>query len=213
MHHFKQTAGYVAGVAACFGIAMVAAWTSPAIRIDNQAYDWMLTHRAEENWTPQSVVVAIDERTLSARGGMPGIRLIEAEALDEIAAAKPAAVALDVIVHDATRDADDARVEAALLSNRNVVLPCVPVINGTVKQWDNPLPRFRGELGHVDLREATDGLNREIPLQEIANGEQRFALPLVALILKSEISTSRRRARRDVLCSSAISVRASQRFP
>jgi signal transduction histidine kinase len=163
---------------------MTAAWTTPAKRLNNYAYDWLLSHRAEGAWTPQSVVVAIDERTLSERGGMPNIRLIEAEALDEIAAAKPLAVAIDVIVHDATRDADDARVEAALLANRNVVLPCVPVINGPAMQWENPLPRFHGELGHVDLpRESTDGMNREVPLQEIAAGELRFALPLVAFSL------------------------------
>jgi signal transduction histidine kinase len=183
----NQRLGYVAVIGGCFGIALVIAWRSPAKRVNNFAYDWMLARSANQNWIPQSVVVAIDERTLSARGGMPGIRGIEAEALDEIAAAKPAAVALDVIIHDATRDADDTRVEAALLANRNVVLPCVPVIDGAVKRWENPLPRFKGELGHVALREGTDGVTREFPLQEIANGEhrdeQRFALPLVALSL------------------------------
>jgi signal transduction histidine kinase len=176
-----QRLGYIGVIAASFGIAMMAAWLDPVKRLNNSAYDWMVSRNADDAWTPQSVVVAIDERTLSARGGMPNIRLIEAEALDEIALAKPAAVALDVIIHDATRDADDARVEAALLANRNVVLPCNPIIAGAKKEWENPLPRFHGELGHVDLpREVTDGVNREIPLQEIANGEQRFALPLVA---------------------------------
>ena len=170
----------MAVVAGCFGIAMVAGWTSPARRVNNQAYDWMLAQNAAQSWTPQSIVVAVDERTLSARGGMPNIRAIEAEALDEIAEAKPAAVALDIVIHDATRPADDARVEAALLRNRNVVLPCLPVIEGATKQWEDPLPRFRGELGHVDLSEGTDGVNREIPLQEVLGREPRWALPLRA---------------------------------
>lgn len=163
---------------------MIAAWLNPAKRINNYAYDTMLSRQAEEPWAPQSVVVAIDERTLSARGGMPNIRVIEAEALDEIAAAKPAAVALDVIIHDATRDADDARLEAALLANRKVVLPSNPIVVNSERQWENPLPRFHGELGHVDLPpERTDGVSRQIPLQEIMNGAQRFALPLVAFSL------------------------------
>src|SRR5437868_1106210 len=100
-------------------------------RINNSAYDWMLTRQPVENWTPQSVVVAIDERTLSARGGMRRIRPILAEALDQIAAAKPSAVALDVILHDAQDEAEDKHLAAALRATRNLVLPSdFIIVNG-----------------------------------------------------------------------------------
>src|SRR6202035_1892890 len=96
----KQTVAYVAVVTGCFAVGMLAALTSFAVRIDHYAYDLMLGWQADEIWTPQSVIVAIDEQTLSAGHGMPHIRQIETEALDKIAAAKPKAVALDITLHD-----------------------------------------------------------------------------------------------------------------
>jgi CHASE2 domain-containing sensor protein len=89
----KRTLGYVAVIAGCFGAGMLAAWSPIAVRINHYAYDLMTIYlQPAEAWTPQSVVVAIDEATLDARGGRRRIRAILAEALEKIAAAKPLAV-------------------------------------------------------------------------------------------------------------------------
>ena len=69
---------------------MIAGW--PDTRFNNYAYDWMLTRETPDPWTPQSVVVKIDEQTLSEGGGMRGERTILADALVKIAAMGPKAV-------------------------------------------------------------------------------------------------------------------------
>jgi signal transduction histidine kinase len=180
----KQTAGYVAVVAGCFGVAMVAAWTSPAIRIDNQAYDWMLTRSANESWIPQSVVVKIDEETLGERGGIGNLRNILSETLDRIKEAGPKAVVSDVLLNDAGRSVDDKRLAASLRATRNLVLPC-DVIRGTAGfRWESPLPQFKESavaLGHVDLPvDRFDGMSRWIPLDDRVGSDQRWALALEA---------------------------------
>jgi signal transduction histidine kinase len=181
---FKQTAGYVAGVAGCFAIAMVAAWTSPATRIDNQAYDWMLAHSAEESWTPQSVVVAIDEKTLSARGGIRNLRNILSETLDKIAAAHPRAVVSDVLLNDPGEPVEDKRLAISLRATHNLILPCDVIRDAAGKRWENPLPEFKESavaLGHVDLDvDRSDGVTRRIPLEDTVGMDRRWAIALQA---------------------------------
>ena len=137
------------------------------------------------------MVVAIDERTLKERGSMRNVRLILAEALDEIATAKPKAVALDVTLPDATEPAVDARLEAALRATRNLVLPCQSIIAGSVKKWEDPLPRFRTlaqAVGHVDHKRDADGVNREIPLEELEGNDQRWALAIEAFAVATIVA-------------------------
>jgi signal transduction histidine kinase len=160
-------------------------------RMNNAAYDWMLTRQPAENWTPQSVVAAIDERTLSARGGMRRLRLILAEALDQIAAAQPKAVALDVILHDAGDETEDKRLAASLRATPNLILPSDRIVVNGQEIWENPLPLFResaAAVGHVhrgDSREdrGEDGVTRSLHLEDTAGGERRWALFLEAFRL------------------------------
>jgi signal transduction histidine kinase len=167
-------------VAGCFGVAMVAASTSPAIRINNAAYDWIFSHRALESWAPESVVVAIDEETLSAGHGMPNIRSILSEVLDKIKDAHPRAVASDVILHDEVGEVVDKRLAASLRAIPNLVLPCELVGD----HWEDPAPIFKElavGLGHVHLDiNRSDGVIRQIPLEKVAKGDTRWALALEA---------------------------------
>ncbi len=181
---FKQTAGYVAGVAGCFAIAMVAAWTSPATRIGNQAYDWMLAHSAEESWTPQSVVVAIDEKTLKERGGIRNLRNILSETLDRIAAAQPRAVVSDVLLNDPGEPVEDKRLAASLRATHNLILPCDVIRDAAGLRWESPIAEFKESavaLGHVDLDvDRADGVTRRIPLEDTVGMDRRWAIALQA---------------------------------
>ncbi|MBZ5603557.1 MAG: CHASE2 domain-containing protein [Acidobacteriia bacterium] len=181
----KQTIAYIAVVAACYAIGMYAGWSPAGERINNDAYDWLATRPSEGEWTPQSVVLAIDEQTLEKRGGMRNYRPILAEALTHLAAAHPRAVALDITLHDATDEADDQQLETALRGVQTVlVLPCAVIASEKGFRWEDPLPRFQQltpHLGHVYRGEnRTDGVNRELPLEVIADGRQRWALALEA---------------------------------
>jgi len=170
--------------AACFIAGTLAGWTALAVRVDHYAYDLMTRLSPVEDGAArsmaQSVVVAIDEETLRARGGMRRIRPILTEALEGIAAAQPKAVAIDVILSDKGDDAEDARLEAALRSTKNLVLPCDLV----GARWEDPLPRFAGAaaaLGHVNLEvDRLDGVSRDLSLEATAGGQRRWALALEA---------------------------------
>lgn len=169
---------YIAVLAACFAAGTLAGWTALAARVDHYAYDLMTQMTPVKNTSqPSSVVVAIDEETLRADGGMRNIRPILTKALEQIAAAQPKAVALDVILSDKGDDAEDARLEAALRDTKNLVLPC-DLVSGA---WEDPLPRFASALGHVHPEiDRFDGVSREVSLEETANHQRRWALALEA---------------------------------
>jgi signal transduction histidine kinase len=179
-------------VTVCFAASMAAAWWMPLARnIDNAAYDRWTRWSPLPARDPQSVVVAIDEATFEARGGVPEIRPILSEALDKIAAAKPKVVAIDVILHDASRDAArDARLEASMRATPNLVLAC-DLVGG---KWEEPLDRFQAlaaAVGHVQQEylepgeDRPDGVNRQIPIEEIADGKRKWAMALEAFRLAS----------------------------
>jgi signal transduction histidine kinase len=176
----KRTLAYSGVIAAGFIAGTLAGWTTLAVRIDHNVYDLMTRLSPVKEAAPQVVVVAIDEETLRARGGMRNIRPILTEALGQIAAAQPKAVALDVILADKGDDGDDARLEAGLRGIHSLVLPCDLV----GARWEDPLPRFAqaaAALGHVNLEvDRLDGVSRDLSLEETAAGQRRWALALEA---------------------------------
>jgi signal transduction histidine kinase len=172
---------YSAIVAACCALGLSAGLSRTADRTDNNAYD-ELSARFPPDWAPHSVVVGIDEQTFREGGGTPHMREIEAAALEKIARAHPAAVAIDIILADPTDPASDARLETALRAAPHVVLSCDLV----GESWEDPLTRFQAlaapELGHVELPEdRQDGVTREIPLERVAAAARRWALSLETL--------------------------------
>jgi signal transduction histidine kinase len=172
---------YIAVLAGCFAAGTLAGWTALAARVNHYAYDLMTQMKPLKGAAESSaVVVAIDEETLGARGAMRNIRSILTQTLEEIDAAQPKAVALDVILSDKGDDAEDARLEAALRDTKNLVLPC-DLVGGA---WEDPLPRFASAaaaLGHVHPEiDRFDGVSREVSLEETANHQRRWALALEA---------------------------------
>jgi signal transduction histidine kinase len=174
-----QIAKYAGILAICFALGIAGGFNPLAVRVDQYAYDRMLSG-SSDTWVPESAVVAIDERTLEAGHGMRGIRTILAQTLDQLAVAQPKAVALDVTLHDEVDPAEDARLEASLRATKNLILPCQ--LAGA--KWEDPEPRFRalGALGHVHTEgDRLDGVSRQIILERVAGGQRRWALSLEAL--------------------------------
>jgi CHASE2 domain-containing sensor protein len=98
-----QIAKYAGVLTICFALGILAGFNPLAVRVDHYAYDLMLAG-LRDTWRPWSVVVAIDEETLAARGGVRNMRSILAEALDKIYDASPEAIAIDVILADKKTD-------------------------------------------------------------------------------------------------------------
>src|SRR5271169_2307931 len=139
----RQTTIYWALVAASFAVALTASWTSFGAQIDNDAYDWMFRLYRPPAWQPESILLAIDEPSLNAYGGVPGLRKPLAEALRLISAAAPKTVAVDLILTDQTDPAIDARLEESLHATPNLVLACQLLPDGVA--WEDPLPGFRAQ--------------------------------------------------------------------
>jgi signal transduction histidine kinase len=177
----RQTATYWALLALSFAVALTASWTFGA-QIDNDAYDWMFRLYQPPAWQTQSILLAIDEPSLNAYGGVPGMRKPLAEALRLIAAAAPKTVAVDLILTDRMDPAIDARLEEALHATPNLVLACQLLPDGAA--WEDPLPRFRAQaaaLGHVHAEpDELDSVGRSLPLEEAAGHDRRWALSLEA---------------------------------
>jgi len=178
----RQSAIYWALLAASFAVALTASWTFGA-QIDNDAYDWMFRLYQPPAWQPESILLAIDEVSLNAYGGVRGLRKPLAEALERIAAVSPKAVAVDVILTDASDPQTDARLAAAMGATRHLVLACQLLPDGSA--WEDPLPLFAAHaaaLGHVHVEqsEQLDSVGRSLPLEEISGHVRRWALSLEA---------------------------------
>ncbi len=176
----RQTAGYLALLAAAYLLALAGGWLGG--QVDNYAYDWMFRRREATPQPSRSILLVVDEPTLSRMGGLRRLRDILAEGLERIAPADPRAVAIDVTLADPGEPSEDARLEAALGKLPRLALACELVEEG--RRWEDPLPRFRrraAALGHVHADpDPLDNVTRRIPLAKASGRDRRWALALEA---------------------------------
>jgi signal transduction histidine kinase len=180
---WNSTATYVGLLAASFVLAVGLSGIYGK-RLDNWAYDSMFLARRAPLRNPEAVVLAIDEPTLMDCGGIRGVRKPLARALELLAAAKPKAVAVDIILADASDPAADAALASALAHTPNVVLATELIDND--RQWEDPLPAFvanHPRLGHVSVPPDEDNVTRSILLEQVdASHHRRWALALEAFV-------------------------------
>src|SRR4030081_2367290 len=86
-------------------------------------------------------IVAIDEASLARFGRYPWRRNLTAQMLDQLAAAHPKVVSLDVLFSDATNNADDSALVSAIAKAGNMVTAAqlASTESGRVI-WLRPLP-------------------------------------------------------------------------
>ena len=154
-------------------------WLSPPQRLER------LNHMAQDTGLrlhqrspqPDIALIAIDEASLAAIGRWPWRRALHAQLLDTVAQQQPRAIALDILFNEADLDypADDALLARAIAANGRTVLPVLQRSQGSLHQssqsgqTDLPLPLFANAaaaLGHVHVALGTDGVVRELFLQE-----------------------------------------------
>lgn len=181
----RRTLGYVGVLAAALTVAVVAGWTSLAAQIDDYAYDWMYSlHEAKYvSVRSRAAILAIDDATYSAMGGVREYRTMLAKGLELLKPAHPAAIAIDVILADREDEPEDATLERAMQGTANLVL--ATHLEGG--HWENPLPRFSrhaAALGHDQADELSrDGVTRQIPLEQRNDTERHWSLALEAFRL------------------------------
>ena len=176
-----QRKAYAVLAALMFGSTLAALYLSSTAlgrQFDTYAYDFLFRLELPAPWQADSIILAIDETTLTKYGGLTGMRAALADGLEKISAARPAAVAVDLILAE-PNPADD-KLEAAFAGTRNLVLSCdlLPDDSG----WEDPVRRFRkyavaiGEV-HADL-DKFDAVSRDLPLERVAGNDRRWALAL-----------------------------------
>ena len=143
------------------------------------------------------VLAAADDATVARYGPLPLPRAVLARALDRLAGAAPAVVALDVLVAEPGDPAGDAALEAALARFPRRVLAAALETGG--RRWILPLPRLRGgaALAHVHPAVDPDGMVRRVWLETRAEGTRLWALGLETALLAS--GAARPRETRDAL--------------
>jgi CHASE2 domain-containing sensor protein len=162
-----------------------------AARLDSAAYDVAARHRAGQSHAAgQTVIVAIDDSSLAALGAWPWPRAVQARLIGQIAAARPAALGLDILFAEPRPgDADLARALAdARRQGLRTVLPvafAVPGPNGAGFAVTPPLPALvtpaAVPLGHVNLAPDGDGVIRRVWRSYAGGGAAWAALPAVML--------------------------------
>jgi signal transduction histidine kinase len=185
---WKSTATYVGLLAAAF---VCGVWASYKFgpQLDNFAYDRIFTEHPPKPWTPESVILGIDEHTLTESGGLSGIRKPLAKALQIVAAAHPKAVAVDLILADKRSGQENREIDAelhnALCATPNLVLSA-ELVDG---RFEDPLPQFAScaaAIGHVYAhQDQYDSRTREILLDKQASKTRNhhWALSLEAFRL------------------------------
>jgi signal transduction histidine kinase len=161
-------------------LGVAASWTSFGDQINNNAYDFFFRTYTPPARTPDSIILAVDDASFQAFGGVVGMRKAFADGLMRIRAAHPRAVAFDTTFAD--KHPDDDALEAAFRVTPNLILPCVFLDDG--KSWSDPLPRFRQwsvALGQVAAQvDKFDAVSREIELEKQSPKVRRWALALEA---------------------------------
>jgi signal transduction histidine kinase len=179
----KRTLGYAGIVAASLVIGIVSGWTSLATQIDDSAYDWMFRLFPPPVTKPHCMILAIDDATYAAMGGVRADRTILASGLELLAAAHPAVVGIDMVLADKTVPSEDVPLEHALQATQNLVL----VAHMADQGWENPLPmfaRWAAAIGHDTAdQHSKDGVTRQIPLEKRTARERHWALSLEAFRL------------------------------
>lgn len=173
----------IAGV--CFAVGIAAGWTPLATQIDNYHYDWTLRLYRPRLMAQDTVILAIDDATLNGYGGIRGMRRSLAQALPLVAAAKPKAVAVDLLLVEASDAADDALLAAALQQAPNLVLACdLAPETGLWQEPYAPFLRAARAVGHVHAYpDVYDGVSRQVQLEKVGGRTRRWALALEALRL------------------------------
>jgi signal transduction histidine kinase len=170
-------------LAVALAIAVISGRTSLATQIDDYAYDWMFRLRPPAPASPHCMILAIDDPTFGALGGVAGYRRMLAQALPLLKSADPEAVAVDMVLADREDAAVDGRLAEAMRGAKNLVL----VAHLSSGQWEVPLPGFlasTASLGHDEADEnSRDGVTRQIPLEERTATARYWSLALEAFRL------------------------------
>ena len=170
-------------------------WSAIGAQIDRSAYDFVLRLLPPPVRPSQAVILAIDEPSLDAFGGLLRLREPLAKGLRAISQYEPAAVAIDIVLAERGTEVENPLLAEALAATPNVVL-AAHLQSGpetaVPRAWQDPIEPFRrraAALGHVHADPDDDGVCRRILLAKAAGSTRRWAMALEALRLSRATKT------------------------
>ena len=168
-------------------------------RLDQSIYDQFLqrqNHAARED----IIIVAIDDYSLKELGKWPWPRSFHAQLINQISAANPLAIGVDILFPEAEPITNNIRGDLlladAIAKNKKIVLPLVSNNAGLGLQTSPPiniLASSAQSLSHIHLELDTDGVARSVFLFEGMNNVwwPHFALALLDIGTESQHLWSR----------------------
>jgi len=186
----RSTAGVLAAAATATLFGILLSWSRVGAQIDARAYDTLLQFFPPPERSSAAVILAIDEDSLAAYGGILRMREPLAEALQIAAENEPAAIAVDLVLSEPRGEAVDRLLAQSFAAIPNLVLATSLRADAEVGdgEWEQPLPIFAEQaaaLGHVHAEPDDDGICRRILLGKVAGRDRRWALALETYRLAS----------------------------
>lgn len=160
-------------------LALLAGWSVLGKQISYSLQDALARTHAAGAPVTETVILAIDEQTLSALGGQPQLRHILALCLKALQQRPPRGLAIDVELADQLDPTGDQELAQAIAALPTVVLGSHLLSDGS--GWEDPRPEFRQasvSLGHVHAELDEDDVFRRYPLGKVAGRERRWGLAL-----------------------------------
>ncbi len=149
-------------------------WQNGLGRLDQALYDQFISLQGREA-RDDILIVAIDDYSLAQLGRWPWPRALHAELIEQIAAAQPRVIGLDVIMTESEQGdgGGDRALAKVLAANQRTVLPVVMSNAGAGLTAALPAPviaKAAGAFGHINLEHDDDGVVRSAYLYEGENG-------------------------------------------
>ena len=154
----------------CFVVAVLSGSSGVVSELSSRTNDSFFRIRDRFDQTTSVVVVYIDDASLSEQGRWPWRRSQLAELIDYVAVSKPRSIGLDILLSEASDEAEDRALAAALGRAGNVVLPAKITTSAAGPLWIEPLPQFSSAamaVGHVQAVLDADGVCRRLPAAEM----------------------------------------------
>src|SRR5690606_22114001 len=141
-------------------------------QLDLWAYDLLLRLLPPLPAPSAAVILAIDERTLEASGGLLNLRRPVGEALQILARYEPAVLAVDIVLSEQRGEDDTPALLVGLQAGPPVVLGANLRADG--RGWETPVEPRRAAAqagGHVHAEPDADGVCRRVLLAKAAGRE------------------------------------------
>src|SRR6202790_696646 len=173
---------WVAGLLFVCGLTgVMVTWRMPGLQL--YAQTWLIRARGPLPVPEDIAIVAIDETSLARLGRFPWRRTLTAQLLEQLGPTHPKAIALDVLFSDATNNADDAALAAAIARAGNVVAAAqlTRTESGSVA-WLQPfasVAKAAAGIGHVHVSTEVDGVAGSFLVRQADDfGQPEWAMAL-----------------------------------